>query len=51
MLAHNEHHVYEIAWRSIYVSGVATVIGLMIGVSFGAVLAFKQFRGKVIVVE
>ncbi len=48
MLAHNEHDVYEIAWRSIYVSGIATAIGLVFGVSLGAVLAFKQFPGKVI---
>lgn len=48
MLVHNENDVYEIAWRSIYVSGIATAIALVIGVSVGAVLAFKQFRGKVI---
>ncbi len=49
LLAHNEGGVYEIAWRSIYVSGTATLISLALGVGIGAVLAFRQFRGRLIV--
>lgn len=48
MLVHNENDVYEIAWRSIYVSGIATAIGLIIGVSVGAIIAFKHFPGKIV---
>lgn len=48
VLVHNEHDVYEIAWRSIYVSGIATLIALVIGVGAGSLLAFRRFPGKVI---
>lgn len=46
LLAHNRGDVYEIAWRSIYVSGTATLISLVLGVGLGATLAFRQFRGR-----
>ena len=46
MLAHNEGDVYEIAWRSLVVSGSATAISFVIGVGAGSVLAFRQFRGR-----
>lgn len=49
LLAHNDGDVYEIAWRSIYVSGTATLISLALGVGIGAALAFRQFRGRLIV--
>jgi tungstate transport system permease protein len=46
ILLHNEHDVYDIAWRSIYVSGTATLISLVLGVSVGALLAFRRFPGR-----
>jgi tungstate transport system permease protein len=49
LLVHNDADVYEIAWRSIYVSTIATAIALIIGVTAGAALAFRQFPGKIIV--
>lgn len=48
MLLHNENDVYEIAWRSIYVSGIATSIALVLGVAAGSGLAFRRFPGKVV---
>jgi len=48
LLVHNKHGVYEIAWRSVYVSGLATAIALVLGVGAGAVLAFKRFPGRVV---
>jgi tungstate transport system permease protein len=45
-LVHGKHDVYEIAWRSIYISGVATSISLVIGVLAGAALAFRRFPGR-----
>jgi tungstate transport system permease protein len=49
LLAHNDNDVYEIAQRSLYVSGVATIVSLILGVGIGATLAFRQFRGRLIV--
>jgi tungstate transport system permease protein len=49
MLVHNEHDVYAIAWRSIYVSGSATLIALVIGVGLGAIIAFRRFPGRMLV--
>jgi tungstate transport system permease protein len=49
LLAHNDGGVYEIAWRSIYVSGTATLISLALGVGIGAALAFRTFRGRLII--
>jgi tungstate transport system permease protein len=49
MLVRNEGDVYGIARRSLYVSGFATAIALVIGVGLGAAIAFNQFPGKVIV--
>ena len=48
ILANNENDVYDVASRSLYVSGTATLISLLIGVSIGAMLAFNQFRGRLI---
>lgn len=48
LLAHNDAAVYEIAWRSVYVSGTATLISLVLGVGAGAVLAFRRFPGRII---
>ena len=49
LLAHNHNDVYEIALRSVYVSGLATIISLIIGVGLGAALAFGRFPGRWIV--
>jgi tungstate transport system permease protein len=46
LLAHNRNNVYEIALRSIYVSGAATMISLVLGVGIGAALAFGRFPGR-----
>lgn len=46
ILVRNDHHVYEIALRSIYVSGIATAISLVLGVGIGAALAFRRFPGR-----
>lgn len=51
LLARNENDVYEIAWRSIYVSGIATAVSLVLGVSAGAFLAFRRFPGRLIVMS
>ncbi|MBI2723584.1 MAG: ABC transporter permease [Chloroflexi bacterium] len=48
MLLHNQGSVYEIAWRSAYVSGTATAISLVLGVGIGALLAFGRFPGRFI---
>jgi tungstate transport system permease protein len=47
LLAHNKRDVYEVAWRSAYVSASATAIALVFGVGAGAVLAFKRFPGRI----
>jgi tungstate transport system permease protein len=48
MLLHNEGDVYEIAWRSVYVSGIATILSLVLGVGLGAALAFRRFPGRMV---
>ena len=49
MLVHNEGDVYEIASRSLVVSGSATAISFVLGVGAGSLLAFRKFRGRFIV--
>ncbi len=46
LLAHNRNDVYDIAARTVYVSGVATVISLVLGIGIGAALAFGRFPGR-----
>ena len=46
LLVHNRNDVYEIALRSVYVSGLATIVSLVIGVGLGAALAFGRFPGR-----
>ncbi|MBF6600330.1 MAG: ABC transporter permease [Dehalococcoidia bacterium] len=48
LLAHNDGAVYSIALRSVYVSGVATLISLVVGVGIGSVLAFRRFPGRLL---
>src|SRR5438067_3325165 len=49
LLVHNRGDVYEVAWRSVYVSGTATLISLVLGVAAGAIIAFRRFPGRLIV--
>ncbi len=49
MLVHNESGVYEIAWRTIVVSGTATLLSLVLGVAAGAAIAFRRFPGRLVV--
>jgi tungstate transport system permease protein len=46
ILAHNHDDVYEIAWRSLVVSGSATAISFVLGVAAGYLVAFRHFRGR-----
>ncbi|MEK7693655.1 MAG: ABC transporter permease [Chloroflexota bacterium] len=46
ILVHNRNDVYEIAWRSLFVSGTATIISFVLGVCGGSLLAFRRFRGR-----
>ena len=46
LLARNRSDVYEVAWRSAYVSGAATLISLVLGVGAGAFIAFRRFRAR-----
>jgi tungstate transport system permease protein len=46
ILGHNRNDVYEIAWRSLFVSGTATIISFVLGVGTGSLLAFRRFRGR-----
>ena len=48
LLWRNDDAVYSIALRSIYVSGVATLVSLVLGVGFGALLAFRRFPGRLL---
>ena len=49
LLLHNDNAVYEIAWRTVVVSGTATLISLVLGVAAGAAIAFRQFHGRLVV--
>jgi tungstate transport system permease protein len=46
ILASGDYSVWEIALRSLLVSGSATAISLLIGVAVGSVLAFNEFPGR-----
>jgi ABC-type tungstate transport system substrate-binding protein len=46
ILANGDYSVWEIAARSLLVSGSATAISLFIGISVGALLAFNRFPGR-----
>jgi tungstate transport system permease protein len=47
ILVHNDADVYDVALRSLYVSGSATALSLVIGVAIGAALAFSRFPGRI----
>ena len=46
ILATGDRDVWEITLRSLYISGSATAIALVIGVAAGAALAFRRFPGR-----
>lgn len=46
ILGTGDRDVWEIAIRSLLVSGSATAIALIVGVSVGATLAFRRFPGR-----
>jgi tungstate transport system permease protein len=48
LLVRNDQDVYSIAWRSIFVSGTATLLSLVLGVGAGALLAFRRFPGRML---
>ncbi len=49
LLLHNDNAVYQIAWRTIVVSGTATLVSLVVGVAVGAAVAFNRFPGRLLV--
>jgi len=46
ILRSGDFSIWEIALRSLLVSGSATAISLVIGITVGAMLAFNEFRGR-----
>jgi tungstate transport system permease protein len=46
ILIHGDNSVWEITLRSLFVSGSATAISLLIGVTVGSLLAFNRFPGR-----
>jgi tungstate transport system permease protein len=51
LLLRGDPEVLKVAWFSLEVSGLATLIALTFGVPFGALLAFKVFPGRQITVS
>ena len=51
LLLRGDPEVLKIAWFSLEVSGLATLIALTFGVPFGALLAFKVFPGRQVTVS
>lgn len=45
LLVRGDHYVYEVIWMSLRVAGVATVLGVLVGVPVGAWLGLRKFRG------
>jgi tungstate transport system permease protein len=46
LLIHGDPQVLQIAWLSLAVSGIATIISLVIGVPLGSVLGLGRFPGR-----
>ncbi len=46
ILARGDGDVWGITWRSLWISGSATAISLLLGLGVGAVLAFRRFPGR-----
>jgi tungstate transport system permease protein len=46
IMASGDYSVWEIALRSVVVSGTATAVALLFGITVGAVVAFNEFPGR-----
>lgn len=46
LLVHGDRHVWAITLRSLAVSGMATLVSLIVGVPLGMALALTRFRGR-----
>src|SRR5207249_1459597 len=49
LIVHGDDVVFSTAARSLYVSGLATLCSLVLGVAAGAFLALRRFRGRTLV--
>ena len=45
LLIHGDRFVLEVMWMSLQVAGIATVLGMIVGIPLGTWLALKKFRG------
>jgi tungstate transport system permease protein len=45
LLVHGDSYVYEVMWMSIRVAGMATILGMIVGIPLGSWLALKRFWG------
>lgn len=45
LLVHGDSYVYQVMWMSIRVAGVATILGMIVGIPLGTWLALKRFWG------
>jgi ABC-type tungstate transport system substrate-binding protein len=45
-MASGDYSVWEIALRSVFVSGTATAVALLLGIGVGSLLAFNEFPGR-----
>lgn len=51
LLLSGNPEVYEVIFRTVHVSGTATIIGMLIGLPLGTVLALSSFPGRKLVVS
>jgi len=45
LLIHGDRFVLEVMWMSLQVAGIATILGMIVGIPLGTWLAMKKFRG------
>jgi len=45
LLIHGDRYVLEVMWMSLQVAGIATILGMLVGIPLGTLLALKKFRG------
>lgn len=45
LLIEGDRYVYEVMWMSVRVAGVATILGMLVGIPVGAWLALRRFWG------
>lgn len=51
LLLSGDPEVYEVILRTVHVSGTATIIGMLIGLPLGTVLALSSFPGRKLVIS